>query len=1070
MHTLNKGWTVSQVRLWAGGLLLALIVGGALYAGARRTINDDARQRFDSLSYSAQQSLVARVKSYSDLLRGMASLLRTNENLSRKQFHDYVSGLDIARQFPAVESLNYAVYVPHGQRDAFVDAVRADDSLVAGGYPAFEIRPPGQRAGYTVLTFLEPDSLVAERQGVDIGANPAIAQSLAQARDSGEISASGQVILIKGPPARIGLGMRLPVYRNGMPRATVAERRAAYKGSVGIGFGVAQLVRSALEANTRPLRLTLYSASVPTAPGDELRLEPQDRLLFNDSGDLAASPPQPGQDAAYFDELLPIEYHGGQWKAHFRVRKSELYSSFDRYLPALALAVGVAGTLLIYGYILMLYRSRRNAIGQRMLLDTVLDSVDAYVYMKDEHLRFRYVNARMLEILARPLDQVLGRQAGELIGEELAASFHGMEQQICATGVKYVGEERFVDLHGKVHHLWSVKVPMGPPGAVTGMIGLSTDVTELHRLKEQADAASQAKSNFLSNMSHEIRTPMNAIIGFTEVLLGTALDSLQRRHLGTVRQSARSLLELLNDILDTAKLEKGATELELVDFSLPDLVDHVAASLRITAQARDLVLHVDVDPGMAQFFLGDARRLQQVLTNLIGNAVKFTEVGHVRVAVAMQGEQVHIAVHDTGIGIPADRLDKIFAPFTQADSSMSRRFGGTGLGTTISLQLVELMGGTITVESTLGVGSVFHVLLPLAPGKAVARRSEQPVVALPPLRILVADDVPQNVELLQISLGVAGHQVIAASDGESAVREFSRGSFDIVLMDVQMPRMDGLEATRLIRVYEREQGLKATPIIALTASVLEQDRRAAQTAGMNGFASKPLEMHKLTAEIARLLDIAVAMPPPAAGSAARAAAGQVDWQRGIALWGGRETLQRAIARFVQANGDCAAMLAAELERGDGSVAGHLLHRIKGAAGNLCLVQVESLLGRIEQAIARQLPAAELLVQLAAAFMALAGELEVDAGAPLAPANATSDAAAPLDASAAGALLRQAIASLEGGQLDDALMARIAAMLAPHGQQQRLQALAGAIDDFEFARAADVLRQLLAWLEAPADLS
>ncbi len=389
------------------------------------------------------------------------------------------------------------------------------------------------------------------------------------------------------------------------------------------------------------------------------------------------------------------------------------------------------------------------------------------------------------------------------------------------------------------------------------------------------------------------------------MLLGTALDSLQRRHLGTVRQSARSLLELLNDILDMAKLEKGATELELVDFSLPDLVDHVAASLRVTAHARELVLHVDIDPGMGQFFLGDARRVQQVLTNLIGNAVKFTEAGHVRVAVGMQGDRVHIAVHDTGIGIPADRLDKIFAPFTQADSSMSRRFGGTGLGTTISLQLVELMGGTITVESTLGVGSVFHVLLPLAPGKAVARRSEQAVVALPPLRILAADDVPQNVELLLISLGAAGHQVITAGDGESAVREFGKGSFDIVLMDVQMPRMDGLEAARLIRVHEREQGLKATPIIALTASVLEQDRRAAQTAGMNGFASKPLEMHKLTAEIARLLDIAVATPPPASGAAARAGSGQVDWQRGIALWGGRATLQRAIARFVQANGDCA---------------------------------------------------------------------------------------------------------------------------------------------------------------------
>ncbi|MNK55748.1 Sensory/regulatory protein RpfC [compost metagenome] len=693
--------------------------------------------------------------------------------------------------------------------------------------------------------------------------------------------------------------------------------------------------------------------------------------------------------------------------------------------------------------------------------------------------RILAANQNFLDLVGYQLDDVLGLHHSIFCepGYVISPDYSAFWQQL-AQGEFNTGEYKRIGKHGKEVWIQASYNPIfNTDGKPFKVVKLATDVSErramqenLRAAKDRAELAAESKTSFLANMSHEIRTPMNAIIGFTEVLLGTALDSLQRRHLGTVRQSARSLLELLNDILDMAKLEKGATELELVDFSLPDLVDHVAASLRITAHARDLVLHVDVDPGMGQFFLGDARRVQQVLTNLIGNAVKFTEVGHVRVAVGMQGEQVHIAVHDTGIGIPADRLDKIFAPFTQADSSMSRRFGGTGLGTTISLQLVELMGGTITVESTLGVGSVFHVLLPLAPGKAVSRRSEQPVVALPPLRILAADDVPQNVELLLISLGAAGHQVIAASDGESAVREFSKGSFDVVLMDVQMPRMDGLEATRLIRVYEREQGLKATPIIALTASVLEQDRRAAQTAGMNGFASKPLEMHKLTAEIARLLDIAVSMPPPAAGAAARAAAGQVDWQRGIALWGGREALQRAIGRFVQANGDCAAMLAAELERGGSSVAGHLLHRIKGAAGNLCLVQVESLLGRIEQAIARQLPATELLVQLAAAFMALAGELE-ESGMP-AVAVGTPAAGAPLDATAFGALLRQAIASLEGGQLDDALMAQIAALLAPHGQQQRLQALASAIDDFEFARAAGVLRQLLAWLEtpAPADLS
>ncbi|WP_426076539.1 CHASE domain-containing protein [Janthinobacterium sp. PSPC3-1] len=848
MHTLNKGWTVSQVRIWAGGLLLAVVIGGALYAGARRTINDDARQRFDNLAYSAQQSLAARVKSYSDLLRGMESLFRTNEKLTRKQFHDYVSGLDIARQFPAVESLNYAVAVSAAQRDAFVAAVRADDSLVAGGYPAFNIRPPGQRADYTVLTFLEPDSLVAERQGVDIGANPAIAQALAQARDSGEISASGQVILIKGPPARIGLGMRLPVYRNGMPRATVAERRAAYKGSVGIGFGVAQLVRSALEGNAlQPLHLTLYSAPGPFATTGELQLTPHDRLLFNDNGELAASPPQPGQDAAYFDQLLPIEYHGGLWKAHFRVRKSELYSSFDRYLPALALAVGVAGTLLAYGYMLTLYLSRRNAMAQRAMLESVLDSVDAYVVVKDENLRFRYVNARMLEILERPIEQVLGRQAGELIGEELAATFHAREQQICATGVKFVGEERFVDLHGKVHHLWSVKVPMGPPGAVTGLIGLSTDVTELHQLKERADAASQAKSDFLSNMSHEIRTPMNSIIGMAHLALKSVADARQRDYLQKIYHSGQHLLGLINDILDFSKIEAGKLELEVKQFRLDTLLANISSQLGEAAAAKPLHLHFDIARDLPQRWCGDALRLEQVLLNLTNNAIKFSDSGHVYVRVRMDAEggrqaMLRFEVQDSGIGMSPEEVAQLFRSFHQADASTTRKYGGSGLGLVISKQLAELMGGEVGVHSQPGLGSTFWFTARL--DKYAGAPEDSGGAGEPPLldvirgaSILLVEDNLFSQQVGCELLEDAGAIVRVANNGREALELLARQSYDCVLMDVQMPEMDGFEATRRIRADPLLAGLL---VIAMTANAGSEDRVRCLEAGMDEFLTKPI--------------------------------------------------------------------------------------------------------------------------------------------------------------------------------------------------------------------------------------
>ena len=847
MHILNKSWTASYIRIWAGGLLLALAIGGALYAGALRTINEDARQRFDNLSYSAQQSLTSRIKSYSDLLRGLESLFRTNENLTRRQFHDYVDGLDIKRQFPAVESLNYAAFVAAGQRDAFVAAVRADDSLVDGGYPAFAIRPTGERPGYTVLTFMEPDALVAERQGVDIGANPAIAQALALARDSGEISASGQVIMIKGPPARVGLGMRLPVYRNDLPRATVAERRAAYKGSVGIGFGVAQLVHSALEGSTlQPLHLTLYSAPGPFAAAGELHLTPQDRLLFNDDGDLATAP-VPGRDSDYFDDLLPIEYHGGLWKAHFRVRKSELYSSFDRYLPTLALAVGMAGTLLGYGYLLMLYRSRRNALAQRAMLDTVLDSVDAYIVVKDENLRFRYVNAKMLEVLERPIEQIIGKQASELIGDELAASFHAREQQICATGVKFVGEERFVDTHGKVHHLWSVKVPMGLPGDVTGLIGLSTDVTELHRLKEQADAASQAKSDFLSNMSHEIRTPMNSIIGMAHLALKSVADARQRDYLQKIYHSGQHLLGLINDILDFSKIEAGKLELEVKQFRLDTLLANISSQLGEAAAAKGLHLQFDIAADLPQRWCGDALRLEQVLLNLVSNAIKFSENGSVFVRVRQAEEgaghaMLRFDVQDNGIGMNHQEVTQLFRSFHQADTSTTRKYGGSGLGLVISKQLAELMGGKIGVYSQPGLGSTFWFTARLDKYAGVAEDSagedEPPLLdVIRGASILLVEDNLFSQQVGCELLEDAGAIVRVANNGREALDLLAQQSYDCVLMDVQMPEMDGFEATRRIRADPLLAGLL---VIAMTANAGSEDRARCLEAGMDEFLTKPI--------------------------------------------------------------------------------------------------------------------------------------------------------------------------------------------------------------------------------------
>jgi two-component system sensor histidine kinase/response regulator len=431
----------------------------------------------------------------------------------------------------------------------------------------------------------------------------------------------------------------------------------------------------------------------------------------------------------------------------------------------------------------------------------------------------------------------------------------------------------------KGHAMWlqaSYNPVMGADGRLLKIVKFASDITArravqdaMREARDRAEHAAASRSAFLANMSHEIRTPMNAVIGFTELLMDTPLSPVQKSHLDTIRQSASSLLGLLNDILDTAKMEKGAMELELRDFSLRELSTQVADAMRAGAQVKGVALVLEYHDDLPDHFRGDALRLRQVLVNLIANAVKFTESGSVRLVVARHAERpdiphpgravpLQISVHDTGIGIPAGRIAAIFQPFAQADASMSRRFGGTGLGVTIAQQLVQLMDGNITVESREGEGSVFRIQLSLEPALELppAERPHRSPTDEKPLAVLVVDDVLQNADLLRIALGAAGHSVTIAGDGATSVAAWAGGRFDLVLMDIHMPGMDGLAAARRIRALEIAGRRGRTPIVALTASVLDEDRIAAREAGMDGFVGKPIDLEQLRLEMARVVGAA----------------------------------------------------------------------------------------------------------------------------------------------------------------------------------------------------------------------
>ena len=390
---------------------------------------------------------------------------------------------------------------------------------------------------------------------------------------------------------------------------------------------------------------------------------------------------------------------------------------------------------------------------------------------------------------------------------------------------------------------------------------------ELMEARDAANAANVLKSQFLANMSHEIRTPMNGVLAMAEVMSMGDLSVVQRERLDVIRQSGALLLAVLNDVLDLSKIEAGKLTLLVDDFDLEAAIAPARESFSVMAEQKGLGMSVEVTPEARGAWRGDADRLRQIVGNLLSNAVKFTQAGAVSAHFDANATGLVLTVRDSGVGIPAEKMATLFEKFVQADNSATRRFGGTGLGLAICRELTQMMGGTISVDSAEGRGSVFTVELPLPRGEAVVEVEAAPDAmdddAEGGLRLLAAEDNATNQQVLAAVMGSLGIEVDIVADGKAAFEAWRDGAYDLILMDIQMPVMDGIDSARAIRASEAENGRRRTPIVALTANALSHQVQEYLAAGMDGHVAKPIEIAKLYDAISRALTDAAQAPAAA---------------------------------------------------------------------------------------------------------------------------------------------------------------------------------------------------------------
>ncbi|WP_426113015.1 CHASE domain-containing protein [Massilia sp. PWRC2] len=775
-------------RLAADWLHWTVFLGAmALTVGAWHYVTVATEQRaveqFDREIADVRQRVGDRIAAYGQILHSARFALHGAAAIDAPQWHEFVSGLGLADKYPGIQSLGIALKVT--DRNALERRMRS------AGASGFTIWPAGQRDAYVPVVRAEPATgLNALSFGYDILSEPVRRAALVRAMEFDTLALTGKVTLVqeRGAARQNGFLMFLPVYRKGAAHGNWSERQQALEAYVYGAFRMDDLMAGIFGSSVPPVAIELFDGQTTAL----------DARLYASS--LAEQ------------ESVRAAYHGSAsvavgdsfWTLRI-VSLPAFDAGIDRAKGLIVLFAGTLIALLMFSITRALRVTSDDALALASQMTGALrQSERRFAVLVDSAGEFAIIATGLdgvIDVFSVGAERMLGYRADEVIGRHTPALFH-LPGEVNARAAELDGAAGFEVFVKRARsgqaetREWTYRCKNGSTvpvqltvsairdadGALTGFLGIARDITEQRRADEElrwamlrADQASAAKSEFLANMSHELRTPLNAVLGMAQLLEHSTLDQSQQRDLAAIRHAGVALLAILNDILDFSKIEAGKMAIEQAPFRLDALAASLATMMGLNARERPLMLTVALDPALPALVIGDSLRLQQVLINLAANALKFTEQGEVAVRFERAAQGLRVTVSDTGIGISAEAIDKLFGAFEQADSSTTRRFGGTGLGLAISRRLVELMGGTIDVDSVAGQGSVFTVRLPLVLAQA---QPQQP--ALPPLRVLVWERPGRAATVLLDALRALGCQAALVDGGGSAA--VNAGGADIVFI------------------------------------------------------------------------------------------------------------------------------------------------------------------------------------------------------------------------------------------------------------------------------------------------